>query len=71
MPTSKLVLKFGTLSGEKTWSFNNAKSDVATSSVKSFIQTMITNGSIYTYPPMTAKSAKIVTTSEDIIDLED
>lgn len=71
MSTSKLVLKFGTLSGEKTWSFNNVKSDLGTSSVKSLMQTMITNGSIYAAPPMTARSAKLVTTSEDIFDLED
>lgn len=61
---TKLQLRFGTMSGEKTWTFNYANGSAESSDINTLMDTMITNGSIYTYPPMTKISAKIVTTSE-------
>lgn len=66
-----LQLKFGTTSGEKSWKFPDVKDNLSTATVKSLMSTMITNGSIYAYPPLTMVSAKIVTTTETAIDLSD
>lgn len=68
MATS-LKLKFGTMSGEKTWTFNNIDPNAAVADVKTLVQTMIANGSIYKYPPLTASSATLVTTTEAEIPL--
>lgn len=60
--TYKLQLKFGTMSGVKTWSFSNAKSGLTADAVQEAANVMIANGSIYKYPPLTLDSAKIVKT---------
>ena len=66
---AKLQLKFGTLSGVKTWSFSYADTEVTQSDVVTAMQAMIDNGSIYQYPPLTADSAKIVITTESDFDV--
>lgn len=64
--SAKLVLKFGTLSGVKTWNFSLADPDAEQATVVAAMQAMINNGSIYKYPPLTAESASVqVTTSTD------
>ena len=64
--SAKLVLKFGTLSGVKTWNFSLADTEAEQSSVVAAMQAMINNGSIYKYPPLTADSASIqITTTTD------
>lgn len=64
-----LRLKFGTMSGVKTWSFNNADTDVTSAQVKALADAMIANGDIYKYPPMTKESAEIVVTTTTPIDI--
>ena len=72
MASSKLVLRFGTLSGEKTWTFSEAKdSGITVAQVKNLMDVMIANGSIYQYPPLSKLSAKLVRTSEDVYNLAD
>lgn len=59
IPTNSTTLKlqFGTLSGNKTWSYNYANSAADQEDVKALMQTMITNGDIFTDPPLVAKAA--------------
>ena len=67
--TTKLRLKFGTMSGTKTWNFNYAETTQSASAVKTLMSTMITNGSIYKYPPLTAESAEVVQTTSTSVDI--
>ena len=67
----KLQLKFGTMAGEKTWTFSRAKENVTTAQVKALMNAMITNGTIYQEPPLTKRSAKVIVTTEDAFDLSD
>lgn len=60
-----LKLKFGTMNGEKTWTLKNVQEEVAPAKVKTLMDTMVTNGSIYKYPPLTKVSATLVTTTEE------
>ena len=64
-----LQLKFGTMSGVKTWTFKNADEEVEQATVVTAMQAMINNGSIYRYPPLTADSAKLVVTTESSFDV--
>lgn len=68
--TTKLQLKFGTMSGVKTWTFANADPNVTSAKVKSLVNAMIAYGDLYKYPPLTAESAKLVTTSETSISID-
>ena len=67
---TKLVCTFST-SGDKTTSFtfNYAKSNATISNVKALMNAIVANGEIYVNVPLTAKSAKTVTTSENVYDL--
>ena len=65
----KMQLKFGTMSGDKTWSFNYAKDSPDPENVKAAMETMIANGSIYKYPPLTIDSAKVIATSTTTLDV--
>lgn len=70
MPSNiKLILRFGTTSGEKNFTYSYADDDVAANNVKTAMQTMITNGDIFKYPPLTAISAKVQVTSTTDIDI--
>lgn len=71
MPTTKLILRFGTTSGEKNFTYNYGNASALASDIKRAMQTMITNGSIFKYPPLTIISAKAQTTTETEFDLED
>lgn len=62
--SAKLELKFGTMSGVKTWNFNYADAEVGQAEVVAAMQAMINNGSVYKYPPLTADSARIVVTND-------
>lgn len=63
---SKLILRFGTTSGEKNFTYNYGNSQAPAMDVKAAMQAMIANGSIFKYPPLTAISAKVeVTTSTE------
>jgi len=67
---TKLTLQFKDASGSNIrYSFNYADPEVDATDVKTLMQTMITNGSIYQKPPITIVSAKTVTTTETDIAL--
>lgn len=65
----KLILRFGTTSGEKNFTYNYASSTATAAQVKTVMQTMITNGEIFKYPPLTIISAKRQVTTETEFDL--
>ena len=64
-----LQLKFGTMSGVKTWNINYAKESATSANIKNLMDVMIANGSIYKYPPLTKESAIIVKKDEIVVDL--
>lgn len=67
---TNLVLTFQTSSGDKTtFTFPYAKSNATANQVRSAVNAIITNGSIFEDVPVTAHSAKIVTTTETDISL--
>lgn len=67
---SKLVLTFDTSEGKTaTINFNYAKPAATTANVKSLMQAMITNTQVFATTLVSAKSAKVVTTSESTYDL--
>lgn len=67
--TTKLQMKFGTMSGVKTFTVNYVNPDARTADIKALMDTIITNGSIYTYPPLTKESAELITTETTEIDI--
>lgn len=69
--TTALKLKLGTTAGVKTWTFNYAKSNATTANIKALADAMITNGSIFRYPPLTKESAQIIQTTTTTVDIED
>ena len=68
---SKLVMVFGAGSADVTYSYNYANPEMTAAKVKALMTGLITNGSIFTTPPLTAKNAKLVTTTEGNYDLSD
>lgn len=66
-----LVLKFGTASGERTFSFKYGNASARASDIKALMNAMITNGSIYKTPPLTIVSAKVQVVTETEFDLSD
>ena len=69
MATS-LVLTFQTNSGDKTtFTFPYAKVNVSAANVRNLVSAITTNGSIFEAEPVTAISAKTVTTTETDISL--
>ena len=69
--SSKIVLTFSTTEGEKNFSYNYANPDATSANVKALGTALITNGSIFTTPPLELKAAKLVTTTEDDYDISD
>lgn len=61
---NKLQLKFQTMHGVKTWTFSHMDENATTQQVKDLINSMIANGSIYQYPPLTVESAKLIQVQE-------
>ena len=68
----KLVMTFLDSTGtERDFSFNYAKSDASNANIKALAQGIVTNGSIFTHVPVTAKRAKLVVVSETDIPVTD
>lgn len=67
--STKIVFRFGTTSGEKNFTYNYGNDEVSGATVKATMNTMIANGSIFRYPPLTIISAKTVITTESDIDV--
>ncbi len=69
---TKLVLGFETSSGRSmTLTYNHARPSSSLANVKALMNGIITNGSIFTSVPAVAKSAKEVTTTENVYDLDE
>lgn len=67
---TRLELTFNNSAGKKIiFSFNYAKPAVSTANVKALMNSIITNGSIFTSVPTEAVSAKCVTVTENEYDL--
>ncbi len=67
---TKLVLAFANIEGNNvSMSYNYASDTAETADVKALVNGIIANGSIFSNVPVTAKSAKTVTTSEREYDL--
>ncbi len=66
----KLVLGFETAEGKSmTLTYNHAKPSATAAQVKALMEGIITNGSIFSTAPVTAKSATKVVTEESEYDL--
>ncbi len=68
--STKLKLKFDTMSGSRTWTFNDAKASATTEQVKALGSTMIANAQLFTSQPVKLTDARIVETTESAYDLE-
>lgn len=69
---TKLVLGFENGSGHAvSISYSYAKPSATLANVKSLMNGIIANGSIFENVPVTAKSAKTVTTTENVYDLSE
>ena len=67
---TNLVLVFkDSDSNNVTMNYKYADPEVSTASVQELVTGIITNGSIFDKVPLTAKSAKVVTTTERVIEL--
>ena len=71
MASAKVVMTFAGTNGNVTISYGYAKTTSIANSVKALVNGLITNGSIFANPPVSAKSAKIVITSETPYDLSE
>lgn len=70
--TTKLVMVFGTTVGDKvTLSYNHVKSNTEATDIQDLAAGIIANGSIFAKVPVIATSAKLVTTTETEVELED
>lgn len=67
---TKLILRFGTMSGEKNFTYNNINTSSSAAAIKAAMNTMIANGSIFRYPPMTIISAVAQVVTETVYDLD-
>lgn len=66
---TKLVMQFETLSGRRSWSIANASPSASVANVKALGAAMITNASFFVHEPLALSGAKIVTTSENVLDV--
>lgn len=67
---TKLVLGFESSSGKSiTLTYKYAKPSATLANVRALMNGIISNGSIFDSVPATSKSAKTVTTSENVYDL--
>ena len=72
MASSRIVMVFADANGANvTFSYSYAKSNPSTSNVKNLVNGLITNGDIFVHPPVSAKSAKVVITSENVVNLSE
>ena len=65
---AKLVITFADADG-KNAKMSYSSADAEASDVRAAVQTIITNGSIFATVPVSAKSAKMVITTENEISL--
>lgn len=65
-----LKMKFDTMSGSRTWSFKNAKSNASVSDIKALGNAMIQNAPFFTAQPVKLADARVVTTTENVYDLD-
>ena len=56
---------------ERKFTFKHANPSAAAARVKSAAAAIITNGSIFKYVPVSAKSAKLITTTETDLDISE
>ncbi|MBQ7150921.1 MAG: DUF2922 domain-containing protein [Synergistaceae bacterium] len=69
--TNKLVLAFeGSNGKEVSFTYSYADPEVESATVKALVNGIIANGEIFDNPPVKAKSAKIVTTTESYFNLD-
>lgn len=68
---TKLILRFGTTSGEKNFTYNYGNDEATTSSIKAAMNAIIANGSIFKYVPLTIISATSQVTTERQFDLSE
>ncbi len=66
---AKLVLEFAGTGSDVKFSYNYADNNITTANVKALMNGLIANGSIFENPPVSAKSAKIITTNTTVYDL--
>lgn len=66
---TKLILRFGTTSGEKNFTYNYGNASATVHDVRNAMQTMIDNNDIFQYPPLTMISAKVQVTTESDFNL--
>ena len=70
--TRKLVCKFVDSDGETmTLSYNYVSSELTANDVKALMTGIVANGSIFAKTPVTAKSAEVVNTTTEEIDISD
>ena len=71
MSTTKLVMEFTDAEGiNRTFNYNYIEPTAATTTrVKNLMNAMITNGSIFTHVPMAKVAAKLVTTTDESINI--
>lgn len=67
---SKLVMTFADANGDDIiMSYGYVDAETPASEIKALVNGIVTNGSIFTRVPVSAKSAKIVSTTETPISL--
>lgn len=66
---TKLIMRFGTMSGEKNFTFNYGDAETTASTIKTLGTAIIANGSIFRFVPMTFLSAKVQVTTEHEFDI--
>ena len=67
---NRLVLEFGDASDNSiSFTYNYANATATVQDVRAAMNAFIANGSIFKYPPVSIKSAKIITTSESVFNL--
>ncbi|MBQ7215559.1 MAG: DUF2922 family protein [Synergistaceae bacterium] len=66
---AKLLLTFAGTNGDVNFLYSYANPEAASAKVKALMNGLIANGSIFENPPVTAKSAKIITTTTTEYDL--
>ena len=68
--STKLSLNFTKINGDAiNMTYGNIKQDVSSANVKSLMEGIVANGSIFEKVPAAIKSAKIITTEETAVDL--
>lgn len=71
MASSKIVIDFAGQNGDTRFTYGYAKPDTTLAAMKALVNGLIANNTLFENPPITAKSAKIVTTTEDNYDLSE